>query len=75
MADPYDEQGLMLPVEDWPLVWRTGLIVGIDTEELACVLVEIARNLAGWGVRAAPGLERASVAVALACTISGHCGH
>lgn len=34
MADLYDEQGRLLPVEDWPLVWRTGLIVGIDTEEL-----------------------------------------
>lgn len=34
MADLYDEHGGLLPIEDWPLIWRTGLIVGVETEEL-----------------------------------------
>ena len=34
MADLYGENGELLSVEDWPLVWRTGLIAGVETEEL-----------------------------------------
>lgn len=34
MADLYDEHGALLPIEDWPLIWRTGLIAGVETEEL-----------------------------------------
>lgn len=26
--------GELLPVEDWPLIWRQGLITGLDTEEI-----------------------------------------
>ena len=33
MADLYNDHGTLLPVEDWPLIWRTGLMVGIETEE------------------------------------------
>jgi phage terminase small subunit len=34
MADLYDETGALLPLDDWPIVWRTGLITGIETEEI-----------------------------------------
>lgn len=34
MADLYDDQGRLLPVGDWPLIWRTGLIVGVESDEL-----------------------------------------
>ena len=34
LADLYDDDGKMLPVEDWPLIFRTGLVSGIETEEL-----------------------------------------
>jgi phage terminase small subunit len=33
LADLYDEYGALLPVVEWPLVWRTGLIVGLETVE------------------------------------------
>lgn len=32
VADLYGENGELLPVEEWPLVWRTGLITAIDVE-------------------------------------------
>lgn len=31
VADLYDENGNLLPVKDWPMAWRTGLVAGIDT--------------------------------------------
>lgn len=31
VADLYDENGHLLPVKDWPMAWRTGLVAGIDT--------------------------------------------
>jgi len=34
IADLYDERGELLPVQDWPLIWRQGLVQGIDVEEL-----------------------------------------
>lgn len=34
IADLYDEHGNLKPVREWPKVWRTGLITGIDVEEL-----------------------------------------
>lgn len=34
MGDLYGPDGEMLPIADWPLIWRTGLIVGIDSEEI-----------------------------------------
>lgn len=34
VADLYDEQGGLKPVHDWPLVWRQGLVAGLDVEEI-----------------------------------------
>lgn len=31
MADLYDASGNLKPVHDWPKVWRTGLVAGIET--------------------------------------------
>ncbi|NWJ26002.1 terminase small subunit [Rhizobium sp. RM] len=30
MADLYDDHGDLLPIEDWPLIWRQGLVSGVD---------------------------------------------
>lgn len=32
--DCYGDSGELLPIDDWPLIWRTGLMVAIETEEL-----------------------------------------
>lgn len=34
VADLYDESGALKPVKDWPLIWRKGLVVGMDVEEI-----------------------------------------
>lgn len=35
LADLYDrDTGALLPVHEWPMVWRKGLIQGIDLEEI-----------------------------------------
>ncbi|RJT41996.1 terminase small subunit [Mesorhizobium waimense] len=34
IADLYDDEGQLLPVHDWPLIWRQGLVQGIEVEEL-----------------------------------------
>ena len=34
MADLYDEIGRIKPVKDWPLVWRQGLVAGIEVETI-----------------------------------------
>lgn len=31
LADLYDESGNLRPIHDWPQVWRTGLVAGIET--------------------------------------------
>lgn len=31
LADLYDDQGSLKPVKDWPMVWRTGLVAGVET--------------------------------------------
>ncbi len=33
-ADLYDENGKLLPVKDWPEVWRKGMVTGIEVNEL-----------------------------------------
>jgi len=33
LADIYSEANELLPIAEWPLIWRTGLIVGLETEE------------------------------------------
>jgi len=35
IADIYGEDGQLLPVKQWPLIWRQGLVVGVETEELS----------------------------------------
>jgi phage terminase small subunit len=35
LADLYDaDTGALLPVHKWPLIWRKGLVQGVDVEEL-----------------------------------------
>jgi phage terminase small subunit len=34
LADLYDSTGNMRPIHEWPLVWRRGLIAGIEVEEM-----------------------------------------
>lgn len=34
VADLYDEHGGLKPVKEWPLIWRQGLVAGIDVEDL-----------------------------------------
>lgn len=33
MADLYDETGMLKPVREWPRIWRTGLVDGLETLE------------------------------------------
>ena len=32
LSDLYDELGRVKPVKDWPLIWRQGLVAGIEVE-------------------------------------------
>lgn len=34
IADLYDEDGGLKPVHNWPLIWRQGLVAGLDVEEI-----------------------------------------
>lgn len=34
IADLYDEEGGLKPVHQWPKIWRTGLVAGIEVEEI-----------------------------------------
>lgn len=34
VADLYNDDGSLKPVKDWPLVWRTGLVAGLDVEDV-----------------------------------------
>lgn len=34
LADLFDDKGAMNAVKDWPMVWRQGLIAGVEIEEL-----------------------------------------
>lgn len=34
LADLYDETGALKPVQDWPAIWRKGLIAGVEVEEI-----------------------------------------
>jgi len=33
LSDLYDEAGALLPVKQWPLIWRRGLVAGIEAVE------------------------------------------
>lgn len=35
IADLYDDNGDLLPIKEWPAVWRRGLVVSIETMTLA----------------------------------------
>lgn len=37
IADLYDEDDNLKPVREWPIEWRTGLVAGLETEELKLV--------------------------------------
>ncbi|WEO63542.1 terminase small subunit [Rhizobium rhizogenes] len=32
LADIYDDNGDLLPIHEWPLIWRQGLVAGVETE-------------------------------------------
>ena len=34
IADLYDEDNNLKPVKDWPLIWRQGLVAGVEIEDL-----------------------------------------
>ena len=34
LSDIYDESGDILPLKDWPLIWRQGLVSGIKTAKI-----------------------------------------
>ncbi|MGR3574028.1 MAG: terminase small subunit [Sagittula sp.] len=34
VADLYDEDGNLRPVHEWPVIWRKGLVAGLDVEEV-----------------------------------------
>jgi len=34
LADLYNDNGSLKPVKEWPLIWRQGLVAGIETETL-----------------------------------------
>ena len=34
IADLFDDKGVMRPVEEWPMAFRTGLVAGLETEEI-----------------------------------------
>lgn len=34
IADLYDADGALLPVKQWPKIWRQGLVAGVDVEEI-----------------------------------------
>ena len=31
LADLFDDDGSLKPVKDWPMVWRQGLVVGVES--------------------------------------------
>lgn len=47
LADIYDDAGELLPVKEWPLIWRQGLVAGVDvvTEKAHDDSVNIVRKV------------------------------
>lgn len=35
VADLYGDDGQLLPVKEWPLIWRQGLVAGVEIEEIS----------------------------------------
>lgn len=42
LADIYDDDGNLKPIKEMPIIWRQGLIAGVETEELIAEGVKIA---------------------------------
>lgn len=42
-GDLYDDAGDLLPVKQWPKIWRQGLIAGLDVEVMSVEGIEIGR--------------------------------
>lgn len=34
LADLYTDEGALKPVKEWPLIWRQGLVAGVEAEEI-----------------------------------------
>lgn len=34
LADLYDENNHLKPIDEWPAIWRKGLVAGVETEQL-----------------------------------------
>ncbi len=34
IADIYDDRGNLRPVKDWPMIWRQGLVAGVEVETI-----------------------------------------
>ncbi|HIJ48191.1 MAG: terminase small subunit [Gammaproteobacteria bacterium] len=52
LAELYDEDGRLKPVHEWPLIWRQGLVAGIDVHMLPEGLGEVVKvKLADRGKR------------------------
>ncbi|MBM3335390.1 terminase small subunit [Candidatus Sumerlaeota bacterium] len=34
MAELYDDDGRVRPIKDWPIIWRKGLVAGIEVETI-----------------------------------------
>lgn len=34
LGDIFDDDGELLPITEWPMIWRQGLVAGIEVEEL-----------------------------------------
>lgn len=43
IADLYDDDGNLLPVKQWPKIWRQGLVQGVDIEAIRVEGVEIGK--------------------------------
>lgn len=41
LADLYDENGDLLPIQAWPLIWRQGLVQGVEIEAIRVDGIEI----------------------------------
>jgi phage terminase small subunit len=34
LADLYDDKGVLRPIGEWPMIWRQGLVAGLETQQL-----------------------------------------
>ena len=45
LADILDEAGAIKPVKEWPLIWRQGLVAGIDVQESVIEGVKVGQTV------------------------------